>query len=35
VTGRLAACLAEEDEPVATGTVLAEFAAAAENRGGS
>jgi len=35
VTGRLAACLVDEDEPVATGTVLAEFAAAAETRGGS
>lgn len=35
VTGRLAACLVEEDEPVVTGTVLAEFAAAPETRGGS
>ena len=33
VTGRLAACLAEEDEPVATGTVLAEFAPATDARG--
>ncbi|MCE2727757.1 MAG: lipoyl domain-containing protein [Planctomycetaceae bacterium] len=35
VTGRLAACLVEEDEPVATGTVLAEFVAEPEMRGGS
>jgi len=35
LTGRLAACLVEEDEPVATGTVLAEFAAAPATRGGS
>ena len=35
VTGRLAACLVDEDEAVATGTVLAEFTAAAETRGGS
>ncbi len=35
LTGRLAACLVEEDEPVATGTVLAEFVAGAEFRGGS
>jgi pyruvate/2-oxoglutarate dehydrogenase complex dihydrolipoamide acyltransferase (E2) component len=35
VTGRLAACLVEEDEPVVTGTVLAEFAADPETRGGS
>lgn len=35
VTGRLAACLVEEDELVATGTVLAEFTAENETRGGS
>ncbi len=35
VTGRLAACLVEEDDPVATGTVLAEFVAALATRGGS
>jgi pyruvate/2-oxoglutarate dehydrogenase complex dihydrolipoamide acyltransferase (E2) component len=35
VTGRLAACLVEEDEPVVAGAVLAEFVAAAETRGGS
>jgi pyruvate/2-oxoglutarate dehydrogenase complex dihydrolipoamide acyltransferase (E2) component len=33
VTGRLAACLVEEDELVATGTVLAEFAVEPETRG--
>jgi pyruvate/2-oxoglutarate dehydrogenase complex dihydrolipoamide acyltransferase (E2) component len=33
VTGWLAACLADEDEPVATGTVLAEFAPATDARG--
>lgn len=33
VTGRLAACLVEEDELVATGTVLAEFTAENETRG--
>lgn len=35
VTGRLMACIVEEDEPVTTGTVLAEFAAETETRGGS
>jgi pyruvate/2-oxoglutarate dehydrogenase complex dihydrolipoamide acyltransferase (E2) component len=35
VTGRLAACLVEEDDPVATGTVLAELVAAPATRGGS
>lgn len=31
VTGRLAACLVEEEEPVTTGVVLAEFEAAPRN----
>lgn len=35
VTGRLAVCLVEEDELVATGMVLAEFTAENETRGGS
>ena len=35
LTGRLVACLAEEDEAVVTGTVLAEFAPEPDARGGS
>jgi pyruvate/2-oxoglutarate dehydrogenase complex dihydrolipoamide acyltransferase (E2) component len=35
VTGRLAACLVDEDAAVVTGTVLAEFTADADPRGRS